>query len=311
MDNLGDIRLFVEAASLGSLSAAGRKLGLSPAAASARLVKLEGVLHTQLFERSTRKLRLTDEGRMYLAHCQHALQTLDDARAALQAGRTSVSGALRVSATSDFGRAVLRHWLDEFNERHPQVTLTLVLSDSLSHLLQDDIDLAIRFGVPADSGMVARRMADNRRALCASPDYLAAHGAPSHPDELHEHDFILLASTAGVANHWRFTRGEETALFSAPLERSRQTNDGALAREWAIEGRGVVMKSIWDIGADLQAGRLKLLLPEWRSPDVPVNALFQRTPYMAPRVRTLLDFLEQRFAEASEALAAFLRQAPL
>ncbi|HKR46455.1 MAG TPA: LysR family transcriptional regulator [Paraburkholderia sp.] len=307
MDNLGDIRLFVEAASQGSLSAAGRKLGLSPAAASARLVKLEGVLHTQLFERSTRKLRLTDEGRTYLAHCQHALQTLEDGREALQAGRATVSGALRVSATSDFGRSVLRHWLDEFNERHPHVTLTLVLSDSLSHLLQDDIDLAIRFGVPADSSMVARRMADNRRVLCASPGYLAVHGTPRHPDELSEHAFILLASAAGVANNWRFARDGETALFSAPLERSRQTNDGSLAREWAIEGRGVVMKSIWDIGADLQAGRLKLLLPEWRNPDVPVNALFQRTPYMAPRVRTLLDFLAQRFADASEGLAAFLR----
>lgn len=306
MDNLGDIRLFVEAASQGSLSAAGRKLGLSPAAASARLVKLEGVLRTQLFERSTRRLRLTDEGRVYLAHCQHALQTLDDARAALQSGRATVSGALRVSATSDFGRAVLRHWLDEFNERHPQVTLTLVLSDSLSHLLQDDIDMAIRFGVPADSAMVARRLADNRRALCASPAYLAAHGTPTHPDELGQLDFILLGSAAGVANNWRFSRGDETALFTAPPERSRQTNDGALAREWAVEGRGVVMKSIWDIGEDLQAGRLKLLLPDWRGPDAPVNALFQRTPYMAPRVRTLLDFLERKFAQASEVLKPYL-----
>lgn len=307
MDNLGDIRLFVEAASQGSLSAAGRKLGLSPAAASARLVKLEGVLHTQLFERSTRKLRLTDEGRMYLAHCQHALQTLDDARAALQAGRETVSGALRVSATSDFGRATLRHWLDEFNERHPHVALTLVLSDSLSHLLQDDIDLAIRFGVPADSAMVAKRMADNRRVLCAAPAYLARHGTPRHPDELGEHAFILLSSAAGVANNWRFARDGETALFAAPIERSRQTNDGSLAREWAVEGRGVAMKSIWDIGADLQAGRLQLLLPEWRTPDVPVHALFQRTLYMAPRVRMLLDFLQQKFAEASEALMPFLR----
>ncbi|PVX85942.1 LysR family transcriptional regulator [Paraburkholderia unamae] len=307
MDNLGDIRLFVEASSQGSLSAAGRKLGLSPAAASARLVKLEGVLRTQLFERSTRKLRLTDEGRMYLAHCRHALQTLEDARAALQAGRTSVSGALRISATSDFGRSVLRHWLDEFNERHPHVTLTLVLSDSVSHLLQDDIDLAIRFGVPEDSSLVAKRMADNRRALCASPEYLATHGTPGHPDDLHELDFILLTTSSGVANNWRMVHGGETALFTAPSERSRQTNDGALAREWAVDGLGLVMKSIWDIGADLQAGRLKLVLPEWRCPDVPVNALFQRTPYMAPRVRTLLDFLEQRFAEASQSLQSFLR----
>ncbi|QGZ65049.1 LysR family transcriptional regulator [Paraburkholderia acidisoli] len=307
MDNLGDIRLFVEAASLGSLSAAGRKLGLSPAAASARLVKLEGALHTQLFERSTRKLRLTDEGRMYLVHCQHALQTLDDARAALQAGRETVSGALRVSATSDFGRVTLRHWLDEFNARHPQVALTLVLSDSLSHLLQDDIDLAIRFGVPADSAMIAKRMADNRRVLCASPAYLARHGTPSHPDDLGEHAFILLASAAGVANQWRFARDGETALFAANIEASRQTNDGALAREWVVEGRGVAMKSIWDIGADLRAGRLQLLLPEWRTPDVPVHALFQRTPYMAPRVRSLVDFLQEKFTEASEALAPFLR----
>lgn len=307
MDNLGDIRLFVEAAGLGSLSAAGRKLGLSPAAARARLVKLEGALRTQLFERSTRRLRLTDEGRMYLVHCQHALQTLEDARAALQAGRALVSGGLRVSATSDFGRTVLRRWLDEFNEHHPNVTLTLVLSDSLSHLLHDDIDLAIRFGVPADSSMVAKRLADNRRALCASPEYIAAHGLPAHPDDLHKHEFIVLSSTAGAANNWRFTRNGEVAAFTAPLDRSRQTNDGSLAREWAVEGRGVAMKSIWDIGADLQTGRLKLLLPEWRCPDVPVNALFQRTLYMAPRVRTLLDFLEQRFADASKALAPFLR----
>ncbi|GAB7538610.1 LysR family transcriptional regulator [Burkholderia sp. 3C] len=307
MDNLGDIRLFVEAAHLGSLSAAGRKLGLSPAAASARLLKLEGTLSTQLFERSTRKLRLTDEGRLYLTHCRHALQTLDDARAALQLGRASIGGALRVSATSDFGRVVLRRWLDEFNDRHPQVALTLVLADSLSNLLHDDIDLAIRFGVPADSAMIARRLADNRRVLCASPAYLAARGTPEHPDALAAHDFILLGSSAGVANQWTFSRDGETVSFTAPPERARQTNDGALAREWAVEGRGAVMKSIWDVGADLRAGRLVLLLPEWRCPDLPVHALFQRSQYMAPRVRALLDFLTQRFDEAAGEIAPFLR----
>ncbi|WP_420955541.1 LysR family transcriptional regulator [Burkholderia gladioli] len=307
MDNLGDIRLFVEAANLGSLSAAGRKLGLSPAAASARLIKLEGALSTQLFERSTRKLRLTDEGRLYLAHCQHALQTLDDARSALQLGRASIGGALRVSATSDFGRVVLRRWLDEFNDLHPQVALSLVLADSLSNLLHDDIDLAIRFGVPADSGMVAKRLADNRRVLCASPAYLTAQGAPRHPEELGEHRFVLLSSSAGVANQWKFSREGETVQVSAPLARARQTNDGALAREWAIEGRGVVMKSIWDVGADLRAGRLVMLLPEWRCPEMPVHALFQRSQYLAPRVRALLDFLQERFGEAAEEIAPFLR----
>jgi DNA-binding transcriptional LysR family regulator len=306
VDNLGDIRLFVEAAALGSLTAAGRKLELSPAAASARLVRLEAALGTQLFERTTRSLRLTDEGRTYLTHCQHALQTLDDAHAALHAGREVVSGRLRVSATSDFGRHLLRAWLDAFNETHPDVSIALILSDSLSHLLQDDIDLAIRFGVPADSTMIAKRMAPNRRALCASPAYLDRYGPPIDVHALDEHRFVLLSSAAGVANEWRFTRNGEVTHFSAPPTHARETNDGALAREWALEGRGIAMKSIWDIGADLQAGRLKLVLPEWRCPDAPVHALFQRRQYMAPRVRALLDFLGVRFAQTARELEPFL-----
>src|SRR6266850_2059574 len=156
MNNLGDIRLFVEAANLGGLSAAGRKLGLSPAAASARLIKLESVLHTRLFERTRRH--------------------------------------------------VLKDWLDQFNRQYPEVTFALLLSDSLSNLLQDDIDLVIRFGVPPDSTFVARPLAPNRRVLCASPRYLAKHGAPEHPRDLERFNCIVLSSAAGPANDWQFTR---------------------------------------------------------------------------------------------------------
>ncbi|SAL48648.1 LysR family transcriptional regulator [Caballeronia udeis] len=306
METLGDIRLFVETANLGGLSAAGRKLGLSPAAASARLVKLEASLNARLFERTTRQLRLTEEGRTYLAHCQQAIQALDDARAALQAGRSVVRGKVRVSATSDFGRHVLRGWLDEFNVLYPEVTIVLVLSDSLSNLMQDDIDLVIRFGVPADSSLVARRLALNRRVLCASPAYLELHGIPDHPGDLDRFDYIVLSSASGPANEWRFSRGSEVETFTVPLEGARETNDGALAREWAVDGHGIVMKSVWDIGADLRAGRLQILMPEWRSPDVPVHALYQRSRYMAPRVRALLDFLIERFDTVSGDLEAYL-----
>ena len=306
METLGDIRLFVETANLGGLSAAGRKLGLSPAAASARLVKLEASLNARLFERTTRQLRLTEEGRMYLAHCQQAIQALDDARAALQAGRSVVRGKVRVSATSDFGRHVLKGWLDEFNVLYPEVTFALALSDSLSNLVEDDIDLVIRFGVPPDSSLVARRLAPNRRVLCASPAYLSIHGIPDHPGDLDRFDYIVLSSASGAANEWRFSRGSEVETFTVPLERARETNDGALAREWAVDGHGIVMKSVWDIGADLRAGRLRLLMPEWRSPDVPVHALYQRSRYMAPRVRALLDFLIERFATVSSDLEAYL-----
>jgi len=307
MDNLGDIRLFVEAANLGGLSAAGRKLGLSPAAASARLVKLEAALKTRLFERTTRQLRLTDEGGMYLVHCQQALSALDDAHAALQAGRSMVRGKMRISATSDFGRNVLSGWLDAFNAIHPEVTFALILGDSISNLLQDDLDLAIRFGVPQNSSMVARQLAPNRRVLCASPSYIAKRGMPAHPDELDRFDFIVLNTASGLANDWRFTCGAQSVSYTAPMARARETNDGAVARAWAIDGHGIAMKSVWDIGADLLAGRLQIVMPEWRTPDSPVHALFQRSRYMPPRVRALLDFLIERFAAASGELDSILQ----
>ena len=302
MDNLGDIRLFVEAAHLGGLTAAGRKLGLSPAAASARLAKLELALHTRLFERTTRRLRLTDEGHAYLAYCKQGLQALDDGHALLQAGQSVVRGKVRISATSDFGRHVLKDWLDQFNEQYPEVKFALLLSDSLSNLLQEDVDLVIRFGVPADSSFVARPLAPNRRVLCASPRYVAKHGTPASPHDLERFDCIVLSSAAGPANDWRFTRNGKVETYTVPLADARETNDGAVAREWAIRGYGVAMKSMWDIGADLRAGRLKILLPQWRSADVPVHALYQRNRYMAPRVRALLDFLIKRFAEEARNL---------
>ena len=306
MDNLGDIRLFVLAASLGSLSAAGRKLGLSPAAASARLVKLEATLQTRLFERTTRQLRLTDEGRLYLAQCEPALQALDDAGAALQAGHSVVRGKIRLSATSDFGRHGLMVWLDEFNERYPDVRFSLTLSDNLSNLLQDEIDLALRFAVPPDSGLVARRLAPNRRVLCAAPSYIALHGMPSHPDDIEQFQCILLSGASGPASEWRFQRGDDVATCHVAPEDCRETNDGALARAWAIDGHGLVLKSIWDVVADVRAQRLQIVMPEWRAPDMPVHAIFHRNRYMAPRVRALLDFLVAKFDAASTELADYL-----
>ena len=298
MDNLGDIRLFVEAAQLGGLSLAGRKLGLSPAAASARLLKLESSLATRLFERTTRQLRLTDEGRLYLEHCRQALQALDDARAALSAEKNQIRGKIRISATSDFGRHVLNPWLDEFTVRYPQVVPALQLSDSLSHLIADDVDLVIRFGVPPDSSLIARSLAANHRVLCAAPGYLARKGTPDHPRQLADFDHIV-SGQSGWSNEWRLRRGEEEVLFKVPLEAARETNDGALARQWAVDGHGIVLKSVWDVAADLAAGRLIRLMPEWQTAEAPVHALYPRGRYLAPRVRALLDFLGERFEQAS------------
>jgi DNA-binding transcriptional LysR family regulator len=311
-DSLGDIRLFVEAAQLGSLSAAGRKLCLTPAAASARLAKLEGGLKARLFERTTRQLRLTDEGRLYLNCCQQALRALDDAEAALQEGQNAVRGKVRISATSDFGRNLLMHWLDEFNVLYPDVTFALTLSDALSNLVQEDIDLAIRFGVPQDSSLVARRLAPNPRVLCASPEYIARRGEPKDPLDLARFDCIVLTTASGPVNEWRFTRADETVTYTIPLESARETNDGAVAREWALRGYGIVIKSMWDVEADLKSDGLRVLLPDWRYPDAPLHALYHRNRFMAPRVRVLLDFLAGRFAQVTGELEAQLgRSKPL
>jgi DNA-binding transcriptional LysR family regulator len=201
---------------------------------------------------------------------------------------------------------VLKGWLDDFNLQYPEVTFGLVLSDSLSNLLSDEIDLAIRFGVPAGSTLVARRLAENRRVACASPEYLSAHGVPEQPRDLDRFDCIVLGTASGFANEWRFMRGDEVETYTVPVANSRETNDGALAREWAVAGYGIAMKSVWDIGADLRAGRLTVVMPQWRSTDAPVHALYQRSRYMAPRVRALLDFLVERFSTASSDLGAYL-----
>src|SRR6201991_341503 len=245
INNLGDIRLFVEAAQLGSLSAAGRKLGLTPATASARLAKLESGLKARLFERTTRQLRLTEEGRLFLQGCRQALSALDDAQMALQAGQNVVRGKVRISTTSDFGRNLLMHWLDEFNALYPDVTFGLA------------------------------------RFHC-----------------------IVLSTASGPVNEWRFTRGDEVEVYTVPLDAARETNDGAVAREWALRGYGIVVKSMWDVGGGLRSDGLRVLLPGWRYPDAPLHALYHRNRFMAPRVRVLLDFLAERFTRTLAELEA-------
>jgi DNA-binding transcriptional LysR family regulator len=233
-----------------------------------------------------------------------ALRALDDAEAALQEGQNAVRGKVRISATSDFGRNLLMHWLDEFNALYPDVTFALTLSDSLSNLVQEDIDLAIRFGVPQDSSLVARPLAPNPRVLCASPEYIARRGEPKDPLDLARFDCIVLGTASGPVNEWRFTRGAETVTYTVPLESARETNDGAVAREWALRGYGIVIKSMWDVEADLKSDGLRVLLPDWRYPDAPLHALYHRNRFMAPRVRVLLDFLAGRFATVTGELEA-------
>ncbi|WP_423456451.1 LysR family transcriptional regulator [Ottowia sp. VDI28] len=309
-DELGDIRLFVEAAGLGSLSAAGRKLGFSAAAASARLTKLEASLQTKLFDRTTRSLRLTNEGHVYMQHCRVALEALENAKAELLAGQGQVRGRLRISATTDFGRHRLNQWLEEFCSSHPQLQLALTLTDSLSNLLEDDVDIAVRFGKPSDGDLVARLLAPNWRVLCAAPDYLESFGVPRTPEELHKHRFVILVNNAGPLNDYHFMANGQRWTQRIPMERSWETNDGALARIWAMSGHGITRKTIWDAAEDIRAGRLKVVLPEYTVEESGLYAIFHRNRYQVPRVQELLDFLVERFRKASHELLDGLPGAP-
>ncbi|MFD1555175.1 substrate binding domain-containing protein [Paraburkholderia silviterrae] len=215
-------------------------------------------------------------------------------------------GKLRISATSDFGRNLLMKWLDEFRALYPEVRFALTLTDTISNLVLEDIDLSIRFGTPADSSLVARPLAPNRRVLCASPAYLARKGVPGEPGDLARFDCIVISSVAGPVNEWRFTRDGHTQTYTVPMEDALETTDGAVARQWALCGYGLAVKSIWDVADDLRAGRLKIVMPDWRYPDAPLHALYHRNRFLAPRVRALLEFLTERFAQTAGELNALV-----
>lgn len=305
-DRLGDMRLFADAAALGSLSAAGRKLQLSPAAASARLQKLEAALQVKLFHRSTRSLRLTEEGQIYLRYCKTALQAIADADAELLAGKQEIRGKLRIAASADFGRRSLKPWLDDFCRQHPGLRIALTLSDALADLLHDDIDLAIRFGRPAEGTLAMRRLAPNWRVLCASPAYLDRRGRPASVDDLAQHDFIVLSTTDGPLNELHFQRQGVAAHFRIPMDQAWESNDGALAREWMLDGKGLARKTIWDAVDDLRAGRIETVLAGLAVEEAGVHAVFHANRHMPARVRALLDFLSERFEQETRTLLSIM-----
>ncbi len=290
MNRLSDMQLLVDAADLSSLSAAGRRLGLSPAAASACLQRVETMLGARLFERTTRQLRLTDEGRIYIASCRAAIETMKEAERAVRSGTDGVSGTLRVSAPSDLGRNVLVHILDSFMTLHPDVRIVLTLSDSLSRFVPDDIDVAIRVGPLENSDLVARHLADSWRVVCASPTCIKTHGMPKHPEDLAELPTLVLTTNAGPRNEWRL--GEVVVR----VRRYHECTDSEVIRNWAVLGRGFAYRQLWAVATDVREGRLMLVnAPAWSAPS-PIHAMYHPNAFQPPRVRKFVDFLHAELA---------------
>ena len=287
-----DLQVFIRAADNGSLSVAARQLDLSPAVASAALKRLEQAVGAQLLARSTRSLRLTLAGERYLEHARAALDALRAGSVALAQDRQALSGSLSLSMPSDLGRNLLRPWLDDFLLRHPGLGLQLQISDRVADLYRQPVDVALRYGVPEDSALVALPLApDNRRVLCASPDYLARHGAPAAPQELRGRECLRFILGAAVHERWGFAQGGERQTVT--VAGRWQSDDGEIVRRWALAGRGIAYKSRLDVLADLRAGRLLPLLEGYDTEQTP---LFLVTPHrlmLSPAVVALRAHLRQ------------------
>lgn len=300
MKALQDLEIFVRTVDSGSLSATARGLDLTPAAASAALKRLEAELQAPLFVRSTRSLRLTREGEVFLAHCRPALAALRDAQLELASGRQQVSGMLQLAAPSDFGRNLLLPWLEEFQQQHPGIRYRLHLSDRVTNVYSDLVDAAFRQGEPPDSSMLALPVhLTNRRVLCASPTYLQAHGRPATPQALAQHSCLCFMLGEEVYDRWRFWRdGEELAVRAGG---GNIANDGDVVRLWALAGRGIIYKSRLDVAADLAAGRLVALCTDWQTEASPMYMVLPGRRQLTPGLRLLREFIEQRCAELTKA----------
>lgn len=291
--DLDTVALFVRVAALGNVSAAGREHGLSPASASTRLTQLEGSLGARLLHRTTRRVALTQEGEAFLREAQTLLAAEAQALASVGQGRTAPQGRLRVSCSSSFGRQHVSPALPEFLERYPGISLDFRLTDRVVDLIEEGVDLAIRVGALRDSTLIARKLASNRRTLCASPAYLAARGVPKHPGDLTAHECLIL----GEQRDWRFvTPG---GMLSVRVGGRLASDNGEVLRDAVLAGCGIALKSTWDIGAHLQRGALVPVLPAYPlAEEVAIWAVYPSRAFVPPKTHALIEFLQARFGPA-------------
>lgn len=293
MSSILDLEVFVRTADSGSLSAAARGLGLTPAAASIALKRLETRLGMRLLARSTRSMRLTEEGRRYLDSVRVALATLAEGELALKQQSLGLSGLLQLAAPSDFGRNVLLGWLDTFKAEHPNIRLQLLLNDSNADLFRETVDIALRFGVPQDSSLVALPIAtEHCRVACASPAYLARHGTPLEPMDLARHSALRYMRQGQVSKTWRFQRG--TQVQEVEVSGDFLSDDGEIVRRWALAGHGIAYKARLDVVDDITAGRLVPLFEDWQGEPAPFNLMCPHRLQVSERVKVLQRFLQER-----------------
>jgi DNA-binding transcriptional LysR family regulator len=291
-DGFLDMLVFVRVTEAGSLSRAARELGFSLTVVSRKLSRLEERLGVRLINRTTRSLTLTEEGSRFYDRSVRILAEIEDAETEAASGRDSAIGTLKVTATFAFGLRWLAPLLAEFQQSHPMLNVRLDTADGLINIVEDGYDLAIRFGDLADSSLIARQLAPNRRVICAAPAYLDRSGRPSSIEDLVNYDVVSFGDPPN--SHWTVDDGRSVNV------RSRLgSNNGELAHRWALQGRGLILKSIWDVEDDVASGKLEIVLPDQRLPAAPIHAVFPHNRLAAAKVRLCVDFLAARLKRAA------------
>ncbi len=296
MDRVGDLALFLRVLDLGSITAAAHSLDLSVAVASQRLKRLEKELGVRLLHRTTRRLHPTPEGAALAEQGRVLVEELETLSAGLREAAQEIAGTLRMTMSASFGRQYVSPRLPAFLARHPKLRLSIHLSDNVVDLVREGFDLAIRIGALDDSRLVARRIAPNRRVLCASPDYLRRRGRPRQPEDLAHHDCLLLFGSGGRQDVWRLgtpTGGEVAVRVQGRFE----SNFGEVLRDASLAGEGIVIHSLWHVADDLRAGRLEVLLPDYPLATTAISAVMPQRRLVPPRVRAFIEFLIEEFGD--------------
>ncbi len=296
MDKLKQLESFVAVATKGSLTASAMAEGVAPAVIGRRIDALEERLGVKLLVRTTRKITLTHEGSAFLEDCQRLLADLSNAEASVSAGGVKASGYLRVTAPAGFGRRHVAPLVPKFLALHPDVSISLNLSDRVVDIVNESFDCAVRVGDLPDSSLVSVRLADNRRLCVAAPSYLKRAGTPKLPQELMRHECLTLSSEASQTRGWAF----EVEGVVTHLRPSGRLNcsDGQVLHDWCVDGLGIAWRSTWEVEREVKAGLLVSVLDDFSAPSNGIYAVFPQRKHLPLRVRLWIDFLKQTYGEA-------------
>ena len=290
--NNDHLRLFVRVAKTNNISMAGNELGLSPPVASMHINKLEEALGVKLVHRTTRKVSLTEEGREFLPHAEEVLNAVDSAKASVGAGSFTPQGTIRVTAPASFGRMHIVPALKQFVAENPQLKVDLRQSDSIVDMVEGGFDIAIRNASLTDSTLVARKLANDKRIICASPEYLSQYGEPKTPEELLEHECINLI---GI-DHWDFVT--PNGVKKIKPKGAIRIDNGESVRDTCVNGVGLTICSIWCAHEELKAGNLVQVLKDYPlASDTAIWAVYPSSRLLAPKVRGFIDFFVNYYGD--------------